>query len=390
MGWCQNCQAIRFEESLREKEPKKLWGEIYPCSTFAVLQPSWEALQESADNGCPLCSKFWVALSRDGRWVFEKPRPEDHDGAQGGTNQECNDEAPPVVLLCYHMENDNNWLFNGVVFIVCGNNESVYRPKLPVPGEFTQLLFCSLLTSLGDLIELFARSYASTPMYGGLQNDVARQADDSTGSDVNLRLAKLWLQDCLHSHEQCTRGSVLHAPPVLPSRVVDVADPENCFLFESYGQRDDYLTLSYCWGEGERLLTTRQRYATFQRRLPINDQMPLTFRETFIVTRALGYRYIWIDALCIIQDEPQDLNRELAKMGNIYQNSTVTVFASKGPNTNSGLFASRNGAFYKPCNAMIQRIEGNEHRKTEVAFVSRNYSHGDPLSGRGWVNKHLS
>jgi hypothetical protein len=294
-----------------------------------------------------------------------------------------------VVLLCYHEDNDNDWLFNGVILIVCGRNRSLYRPKLPVPREYGKLLYCDLLIASGNLMELFARSYASSPQFRGVQSDVVTEADDSTGSEVNLRLARIWLQDCLLLHEKCTRGSALDSSPILPSRVIDVADPDNCYLFEKIGERDNYLTLSYCWGQGERLLTTMGCFEMFKRRLPTDDQMPVTFHDAFTVTRALGYRYIWIDALCIIQDDPQDLNMEMAKMGDIYHNSTVTIFAGKGPHSSSGLFALRNGPFYKPCNVLINTLEYGEPRKTEVAFVSRDYDHDNPLAKRGWVRNQL-
>jgi hypothetical protein len=231
-----------------------------------------------------------------------------------------------------------------------------------------------------------------SPQSNTSPNGMAKRTDESTGSDVNLSLAKIWLQDCLLSHENCMRSSTLDELPVLPTRVIDATNPENCFLFETNGRRDNYLTLSYCWGQGERLLTTKQCYEAFQQRLPMNDQMPRTFREAFTVTRALGYRYIWIDALCIIQDNPQDLNKEMARMGDIYQNSTVTISAEKGPDTDSGLFASRNGPFYKPCNTTIEVIEHDEHRKREVAFVSppAEYDHINPLSKRGWVRTDVN
>jgi hypothetical protein len=372
MALCQSCRAISFATSIREEKPQRFWGESYSFSTFAILQPSLKALQESANNGCSLCSKFWNLLSSS-----ETQAPDD-------------DALPPVVLLCYHKENDKDWLFNGCMWISCGDNSSWYHsPVLPLPGKFTMLLFWQFADSIGHLTELFARSKASTSPTTGLPNDVAKQADDSTGSHLNLSLANMWVQDCLLSHEQCTRSSASHVLPALPRRVIDVSDSGNCFLFETHGQREDYLTLSYCWGQGERLLTTKQCYEAFQRRLPTNGQMPLTFREAFIVTRALGHRYLWIDALCIIQDDVNDLNKEMARMGDIYQNSILTIFAEKGPDTDSGLFASRNGAFNKPCNTTIQTIESNKYRRTEVAFVSSQYDYSNPLSKRGWVRKNI-
>jgi hypothetical protein len=219
----------------------------------------------------------------------------------------------------------------------------------------------------------------------GPQDDSSTYVDDCTGSELNLELASIWLQDCLSVHAECGTDSI--CSPILPTRVIHVVNLEESYLLESQGKRGSYLTLSYCWGQGLRLLTTKTSYETFQRRLPMGDHMPLTFREAFKVTLALGYHYIWIDALCIVQDDEHDLQREMTKMGDIYQHSIVTIFAAKRPATDSGLFASRNGPLYKPLNIFVTASGIKEPRKTEVAFVYPHYDYDDPLSKRGWVSE---
>jgi hypothetical protein len=46
--------------------------------------------------------------------------------------------------------------------------------------------------------------------------------------------------------------------------------------------------------------------------------MPATFFDATIITRELGYRYLWIDSLCIVQDFLEDWEAESQNMGNIY------------------------------------------------------------------------
>ena len=67
-------------------------------------------------------------------------------------------------------------------------------------------------------------------------------------------------------------------------------------------------------------------------------KLPKTFRDAVSVTRALDVRYIWIDSLCIVQDDLEDWEQEAAKMASIYENSFLTIAAVDSPNSNGGLF----------------------------------------------------
>lgn len=66
------------------------------------------------------------------------------------------------------------------------------------------------------------------------------------------------------------------------------------------------------------------------------DALSRSVQDAVKVTRDLNIRYIWVDALCIIQNESSDHNHEIAKMGTIYKNSTVTIAAANAPTANYG------------------------------------------------------
>jgi hypothetical protein len=174
---------------------------------------------------------------------------------------------------------------------------------------------------------------------------------------------------------------------VFPSRVIHVKELEQSQLLETQNQHDHYLALSYCWGDGSRLLTTKDYYETFKQKLPTDHRMPLTFRDAIKTTMKLDYQYIWIDALCIIQDGAQDVQTEMARMGEIYHNSDAAIFAAKGPSTDSGLFAQRNRSTNKPCNVIVTTNDGGELELRKIAFASPLYHYANPLSERGWVSK---
>jgi hypothetical protein len=64
-----------------------------------------------------------------------------------------------------------------------------------------------------------------------------------------------------------------------------------------------------------------------------------TIRDAIQFTRKLGIRYIWVDLLCIIQDDPENWAREAASMAQVYCNAYITIAATKSPDAEGGLFA---------------------------------------------------
>ncbi|KAJ8059753.1 hypothetical protein OCU04_011393 [Sclerotinia nivalis] len=56
------------------------------------------------------------------------------------------------------------------------------------------------------------------------------------------------------------------------------------------------------------------------------------------LARRLGIRYLWVDTLCIVQDDQQERSRQISLMGNIYNNSTLTIAAAAGKNPHAGLY----------------------------------------------------
>lgn len=132
---------------------------------------------------------------------------------------------------------------------------------------------------------------------------------------------------------------------VLPSRFIDVGsrdgrkDPRLVSSTE-VSNKERYTTLSHCWGaspDNMPLRTTHATKAAHMVSIPMRT-LPKTFRDAIDVTRALNVRYIWIDSLCIVQDDLEDWEQEAAKMASIYEGSFLTIAAADSPNSNGGLF----------------------------------------------------
>lgn len=99
-----------------------------------------------------------------------------------------------------------------------------------------------------------------------------------------------------------------------------------------------YTALSYCWGDERNFKTTRATVEAFHQNIPTTE-LPCTFKEAFELTRQLGIRYIWIDALCIVQDDKSDWAKEVAHMHSVYASSFLTIQASEAKAPSKGCFA---------------------------------------------------
>lgn len=146
----------------------------------------------------------------------------------------------------------------------------------------------------------------------------------------NIRMIGEWLQICLQKHRKCRVfqwDSLIHRER--PTRLLDLAN--DSIRLECYTQGIDaleleYVTLSHMWGEkAERQVRLVQsRVAEFQEQIPY-EELSFIYKEAIRITRLLGYRYIWIDSLSIIQDSKTDWDTEAQKMASVYVNSICNI-----------------------------------------------------------------
>lgn len=126
----------------------------------------------------------------------------------------------------------------------------------------------------------------------------AARIPENSHSDECLTLAKTWLDDCLHEHSQC----MSHIIPILPRRVIDVKSGGLRLSVPRDGTRGHWIALGHCWGTGNPFKTTLNKIESYERGIEW-EELPKTFKDAVLVTRALGIQYLWIDSLCIIQDD---------------------------------------------------------------------------------------
>lgn len=123
----------------------------------------------------------------------------------------------------------------------------------------------------------------------------------------------------------------------LPRRLIHIPDDnENVCLcltenIDVSGARLQYAALTHCWGTKPMpILTTRENLDEMLRRIPF-ESLTKTFQDAIKITRQLGFQYLWIDTLCILQGDVDDWMSEAAAMGSIYASCSLNIVASASP-----------------------------------------------------------
>ncbi|KAI9656047.1 MAG: hypothetical protein M1821_005108 [Bathelium mastoideum] len=218
------------------------------------------------------------------------------------------------------------------------------------------------------------------------------------GSSVHLGVVRQWLSDCDRHHcESTCKPARRDSRPTtgaairLPTRLIDVGIVGDCTVRLRETNSQDFVTdvtggwisLSHRWGLQAHFCTTSDNIEEHLTRMNLKE-LPATFKDAILVTRALGRRYLWIDSICIIQKGDQaDFEQESKRMEDVYSGAYCVIAATCATDHDSGFLKPRNK---RDCVAL--------HRNTESEapfYLCQTIDHfkehvlDGTLNRRGWV-----
>ena len=173
----------------------------------------------------------------------------------------------------------------------------------------------------------------------------------------------------------------------MPTRVLDVGK-EAVRLVEPRAQATNgpYLTFSHCWGQAEVIKLTTATIGSMQAGIPVLE-LPTLYQDAVTACRQLEIRYLWIDSLCIIQDQERDWTREIATMGAVYSNALCNIEASHAPDSSGRLFFSRNQTRIRPFPVTVEWHQDGplQFFLIDLSVQLENDMKEAPLVKRAWV-----
>ncbi|RSL63299.1 hypothetical protein CEP53_004482 [Fusarium sp. AF-6] len=267
--------------------------------------PSLVALEHAADMGCHLCRSLRASL---------KPWPSTNDDVQEWVRSTYPDEPTLQPELFIRIRHPRMTAL-----------EPLQLSRVPgeLADEQKRVSFCKSLL---------------------------RETLDDDLESLVLEVIRPWVDDCdvgRSLHQQCP-PVVQRNSDLLPTRLIDVGTcpTDNVRLvvtgedIPKATERPKYLTLSYCWGHSNGAAKTTLQNIEERRKNINTKSLPLTIQDAIRLTKVMKIRYLWVDALCIIQNL-EDFHLEAAKMGSYYANGYCLISATGFSNSSQGLFADR-------------------------------------------------
>ncbi|KAL8372218.1 hypothetical protein RB595_001828 [Gaeumannomyces hyphopodioides] len=166
---------------------------------------------------------------------------------------------------------------------------------------------------------------------------------------VDMNLPKRWLNDCIEKHGSECQGwagngadggskklTALALPRLL--RLIDTQSRRLVEFENSTASGLQYAALSYVWGEKQRIVLLSSNHAALQLPNSLDGEVASpTIQDAIQFVAGLGIPYIWVDALCIMQDSNADKAIQIGAMSAVYACAAVTVIAAAGPDAGSRL-----------------------------------------------------
>ncbi|KAI6084122.1 HET-domain-containing protein [Hypoxylon rubiginosum] len=210
--------------------------------------------------------------------------------------------------------------------------------------------------------------YEQTTLFLWTDEDDAASVDITTrpyeldyNSAATVKFARNCVQSCQQDHKECRRstggekdgqGRELIDHNSIPSRLIHLVVKDSVLYarligkdFSSEIPKDEvshqgYAILSYCWGGPQPVQLTHDSIGGFVDGIPISC-LPKSLRDAAWFTNEMGLKYLWIDALCMFQDDADDKIYEISRMELYYSHSTVTICAASAARCSDGFLLSR-------------------------------------------------
>lgn len=221
---------------------------------------------------------------------------------------------------------------------------------------------------------------------------IGRILPETTDSEETLAQVQEWLKDCTTTHSRCGPGAAVK----LPTRVLDLGSKEMTGTVRLVETEETstlparYACLSHCWGGkiAETGMATTETLKSMKAGILI-ETLPRSFQDAVQITKRLGLQYLWIDFMCILQDDDSDWDRESSRMASIYQGAFITIGATCSRNSTEGFIRSLNPDYTSSlASSKYRTVDGRPfdlYVRKGVPHFTGDDTTAHPLLGRAWI-----
>ncbi|KAK3396917.1 heterokaryon incompatibility protein-domain-containing protein [Sordaria brevicollis] len=230
---------------------------------------------------------------------------------------------------------------------------------------------------------------------GVMDVDVIQPTSSTTFDPHAFAQLRQWVDNCTQNHKLCKvatsggRNSIFGRQQTIRLVDVGVDDTSPIRLVEgSFVDKVRYNTLSYQWtADTPKTSLKKNNKAAYCHTIP-TQSWPKVYRDVVVVCRALGIRYVWIDSLCIVQDDLEDWTVQSSMMQDIYSHGYLNLANVLGKHAD-GLEVSRDPTANSPC--ILSRTVHSDDGRGSTEYWGciedgswREQIQDAPLYTRGW------
>ncbi|KAM0236651.1 hypothetical protein ACHAP5_009287 [Fusarium lateritium] len=179
---------------------------------------------------------------------------------------------------------------------------------------------------------------------------------------VKFDLIKEWIFMCTRIHGDKCNKTVGDVEPISPRLLINVV--QGCIV-ECKGEGQRFISLSYTWGKTKNFRLVKSNIEQLQEKGALHSdriiaQLPRTILDAIELTKALGETWLWVDSLCVVQDDKESLIYQLSMMHRIYATSFLTIIAAGGRDAEYGLRGLAGISSSRDINQRILTLPGVE------------------------------
>lgn len=195
---------------------------------------------------------------------------------------------------------------------------------------------------------------------------------------IDPRLVQQWIVDCAEHHGTKCSAKLLKIHSSL-KYLIDCVDM--CLV--PAPEAASYVALSYVWGQVPTLKAKMDNLETLQEKgifHHLEGEIAATIRDSMRLVPMLGERYLWVDSLCIVQDDEDSLRRHITQMASIYEYASLAIIAADGMDASAGLTGLRNVSKPRTLPPVLKLTEN-----LSITARMEDQLRRGPLTTRGWT-----
>lgn len=348
---------------------------------------------------CDVCTRTLdcVRTAPPGTWIGQKPELFDYshlDNAWRGAHHSADDSFLAAVAarcyVCFSIHRDCSRTTRQLLkscrtfFEIRRDDEDRYSLKFSVEVKEIGSAHCSA-TRVFDCLGTFRIFPREDLPDVGTRLSVT----ENTFTAQCQKQIRWWLANCEASHPVCRDNWQTRSD--YPIRLLNVGRTGDISVrlesFDGNSPHPKYVTLSHCWDHDANANTF---HLTKKNRNALEDffsatLLPRKFRHAIDIARWMGVQYLWIDALCVLQDSKSDWLSQAKNVGNIYSGSYCNIAATNG-DEEAGLLGSRPTDIVEP--SFVSDPSSSSSQKSYMIGYDDFWCNAlldTPLHGRGWV-----